>query len=318
MTTTATNSATPIAQLDSDRGNFSFRGRFIRTFFRNKIAVLGLVIVTIMIFCALTAPVISPYDPNKTNVRDRFKPPSETYFLGTDDYGRDIFSRLLYGASLSLKIALVSQTLAVTLGVTLGLISGWYGGLVDDFIMRLTDAIFAIPGLIFLIVWVTLITPILENTLTSLGLTGMLRDARMISIFIALGIIGWAGDARMMRGQVLSMKEREFIVAARAMGASPARIMFYHLLPNCLAPTIVLASLGIAGVILAESGLSYLGLGVQIPNPSWGSMINTGGPLLTVAWWYALFPGLAIMLTVLGFNFVGDGLRDALDPKLYE
>lgn len=299
MTATTPPPVAPIASLET-AATFSFRRRFLQTFFRNKIAVVGLIIVGVMMFCAIFAPLIAPYDPNKTNVRDRFQPPSSVYFLGTDDYGRDIFSRLLYGATLSLQIALISQTIAVSLGVTLGLISGWYGGLIDDAIMRLTDAIFAIPGLIFLIVWVSILTPSKE------------------SIFVALGIIGWASDARLMRAQVLSMKQREFVLAAQAMGASPQRIMVRHLLPNCLAPTIVLASLGIAGVVLAEAGLSYLGLGVQIPNPSWGSMINAGGPLITRAWWYALFPGLTIMLTVLGFNFVGDGLRDALDPKLYE
>ncbi|MBZ0284395.1 MAG: ABC transporter permease [Anaerolineae bacterium] len=275
-------------------------GRSARAFFRNKVAVVGLFIVCLMVFCAVFGPAVAPYPPNTTSVRERLQPPSVAHFMGTDDYGRDVFSRLLYGAGLSLQIAVISQSIAISLGVTLGLISGWYGGWMDDFIMRLTDAIFAIPSLIFLIVWVSILQPSKE------------------SIFLALGLIGWASDARMMRSQVLTMKEREFVLAARSMGASAPRIMLFHLLPNCLAPTIVLASLGIAGVILAESGLSFLGLGVQIPNPSWGSMINAGKDFTLTAWWYAIFPGLAIMLTVLGFNFVGDGLRDALDPKLYE
>ncbi len=289
-----------VVELKASRTNQTFWGRSARAFFRNKVAVIGLFMVGLMIFCAVFGPAIAPYPPNTTSVRERLQPPSATHFMGTDDYGRDIFSRLLYGAGLSLQIAVISQSIAVSLGVTLGLISGWYGGRVDDLIMRLTDAIFAIPSLIFLIVWVSILQPSKE------------------SIFLALGLIGWASDARMMRSQVLTMKEREFVLAARAMGASAPRIMLFHLLPNCLAPTIVLASLGIAGIILAESGLSFLGLGVQIPNPSWGSMINAGKDFTLSAWWYAIFPGVAIMLTVLGFNFVGDGLRDALDPKLYE
>jgi len=289
-----------VVELKASQTNQTFWGRSVRAFFRNKVAVIGLFMVGLMIFCAVFGPAIAPYPPNTTSVRERLQPPSAAHFMGTDDYGRDIFSRLLYGAGLSLQIAVIAQGISVSLGVTLGLISGWYGGRVDDLIMRLTDAIFAIPSLIFLIVWVSILQPSKE------------------SIFIALGLIGWAADARMMRSQVLTMKEREFVLAARAMGASAPRIMLFHLLPNCLAPTIVLASLGIAGVILAESGLSFLGLGVQIPNPSWGSMINAGKDFTLSAWWYAIFPGVAIMLTVLGFNFVGDGLRDALDPKLYE
>lgn len=289
------------------------RSRFVRAFFRNKIAMFGLVIVAIIVFCAITAPYIAPYDPNAINPVDRLTPPGSKYFLGTDDFGRDIFSRLLYGASISIQIAMIAQGISVTLGVAVGLISGWYGGRIDDFIMRITDAVFAIPGLIFLTVWVSIIDPSQLTLFQSLGF-----DAQKASIFIALGIIGWTADARMMRSQVLSLKETEYILAARAMGASVPRILIRHILPNAIAPTIVLATLGIAGIILTESGLSFLGLGVQIPNPSWGTMIDTGRNFTTNAWWYAVFPGVAIMITVLGFNFVGDGLRDALDPKLYE
>lgn len=302
-----------IAQLDASEKKNANRNRFVRAFFRNRIALLGLGIVIVIVFCAITAPWIAPYDPNAINPVDRLTPPGSTYFLGTDDFGRDIFSRLLYGASISIQIAIIAQGIAVTVGVTVGLISGWYGGRVDDLIMRITDAIFAIPSLIFLIVWVSIIDTSSWTFFNSIGF-----DPQKASIFIALGIIGWAADARMMRSQVLSLKEREYIIAARAMGASVPRILIRHILPNAVAPTIVLATLGIAGVILTESGLSFLGLGVQIPNPSWGTMIDAGRNFTTNAWWYAVFPGVAIMITVLGFNFVGDGLRDALDPKLYE
>lgn len=274
--------------------------RFLRAFVRNRFAVLGFFIVVLMVFSAIFAPLIAPYPPNELHAVDRLKPPSAQYLLGTDEYGRDIFSRLLYGAQISLVIAFVAQGVAISIGLSLGMIAGWYGGIIDDIIMRITDAFFAIPGLMFLIVWVSILGP------------------SHISIFAALGIIGWPSDARMMRAQVLTLKEREYVVAARAMGASTLRIMLQHLLPNAIAPSLVLASLGVAGAILAESGLSFLGLGVQIPNPSWGTMIEAGRNFTTNAWWYAIFPGLTIMVTVLGFNFIGDGLRDALDPSQYE
>jgi peptide/nickel transport system permease protein len=290
-----------------------FRSRVTRAFLRNRIAILGLIIVLMVAFAAVTAPFISPYDPNEIHATDRLVPPGTSYLLGTDEFGRDIFSRLLYGATISIQIAIVAQSLSISIGVVAGLVSGWYGGWVDDLIMRFTDAIFALPGLVFLIVWVQVID---EEQLKFFTVLGM--DAKKASIFLALGLIGWAGTARMMRSQVLTLKEREFVVAARAMGASTGRIMFLHILPNGIAPIIVLTTLGVAGVILSESGLSFLGLGVQIPNPSWGTMIDTGRNYTTRAWWYAVFPGLAIMITVLGFNFLGDGLRDALDPTLYE
>lgn len=294
-------------------GRKFFRSRVAHAFFRNKVAILGLIIIFLVIFAALTAPYIAPHDPNKIHAADRLVPPNSTYILGTDEFGRDIFSRLLYGAEISIQIALIAQSISISIGVMVGLVSGWYGGWIDDLIMRFTDAIFALPGLIFLIVWVQIID---EDQLRFFTMLGM--DAQKASIFLALGLIGWAGTARMMRSQVLTLKEREFVVSARATGASTWRILIFHILPNGIAPIIVLATLGMAGVILAESGLSFLGLGVQIPNPSWGTMIDTGRNYTTRAWWYAVFPGVTIMITVLGFNFLGDGLRDALDPTLYE
>jgi ABC-type dipeptide/oligopeptide/nickel transport system permease subunit len=307
-----------IARLDADEQlvHGTNQQRFWRAFFRNRIAMVGLVIVIIMILAALLAPYIAPHDPNKISAMNRLSPPSAEYLLGTDNFGRDIFSRLLYGAGISLVIGFTAQSVAITIGISLGLISGWFGGWIDDVIMRLTDAVFAIPGLMFLIVWVAVMDPEtipLFDFFSSLGLA-----PKQISIFFALGLIGWPADARMMRSQVLSIKEREYVIAARALGATDRRIMLVHLLPNAIAPSIVLASLGIAGAILAEATLSFLGLGVQIPNPSWGTMVDQGRNFFTNAWWYAVFPGLTIMITVLGFNFVGDGLRDALDPKLYQ
>lgn len=311
-----TNTGRAVAQLEEETLHTSGRKRFIRAFLRNRIAIVGLVIVVIMIMSAVFAPWIAPHDPNEIRPLDRLVPPSGEFPLGTDNFGRDIFSRLLYGAQVSLVIAFVAQTVAISIGITLGMLAGWFGGWVDDVIMRITDGFLAIPGLMFLIVWVAVIDPETIPFFAVFSALGL--SPTQISIFFALGLIGWPVDARMMRSQVLAIKELEYVVAARAMGASNIRIMVQHLLPNAVAPSIVLASLGIAGAILAESTLSFLGLGVQIPNPSWGTMIDEGRNYFTNAWWYAIFPGLAIMVTVLGFNFVGDGLRDALDPKLYE
>jgi peptide/nickel transport system permease protein len=303
-----------VASLEDRRSSAQYRS--IRAFMKNRAAVLGLIIISLLIFGALFAKQIAPHDPNQISAMNRFQAPNSEFWFGTDEFGRDIFSRLLYGAQISLVIAFTSQIVAIFIGLSLGLVSGWFGGLIDDFVMRLTDAMFAIPGLMVLIVWVNVIEPQhipFYDVFVSLGLS-----AEQISIFFAIGLIGWASDCRMMRSQVLSLKERDYVLAARAMGASNFRIMRRHLLPNAIAPSIVLATLGLAGAILAESTLSFLGLGVQIPNPSWGTMIDQGRNSFINAWWYATFPGLTIMFTVLGFNFIGDGLRDALDPRLYK
>ncbi|MCZ7544163.1 MAG: ABC transporter permease [Anaerolineae bacterium] len=276
------------------------RARFWYTFRRNRVALVGLLIVVMMVVCAIFADAVAPFDPIEPHYTDRLVPPNGQYPLGTDELGRDIFSRLVYGARISLVIGFVAQGVAVSIGMTLGALSGWYGGWIDDVIMRLTDIFLTIPGLMFLIVWVTIFEP------------------NPITIFLALGLIGWTGHARMMRSQVLSVKEMEYVTAARAMGVKTARILLIHVLPNAVAPMIVLATLGVAGAILAESTLSFLGLGVQVPNPSWGTMVDVGRNYLpTGKWWYAVFPGLVIMITVMGFNFLGDGLRDALDPTQY-
>ncbi len=278
----------------------SNRARFWRSFRRSRIAMVGLVIVIVMSTLALLADVIAPFDPVEPHYTDRLVPPNGTFILGTDELGRDIFSRLIYGARISLVIGLVAQSVSVTIGIVLGMLAGWYGGWVDDLISRLIEIVWSIPGLMFLIVVVTIFEP------------------SPLTIFAALGGIAWPGQARLMRGQVLVVREMEYVTAAQAMGASTLRILFQHILPNAIAPMIVVATLGVAGAILTESTLSFLGLGIQIPNPSWGTMIDIGRNYTTNAWWYAIFPGLAIMITVLGFNFIGDGLRDALDPTQYE
>jgi peptide/nickel transport system permease protein len=295
--TASTGGSTAVVTL-SDR-RVSNRSRFWRAFRRNRIALLGLVIVIVMGLGALFADVIAPFNPIEPHYADRLIPPSATYPLGTDELGRDLLSRLLYGARISLVIGFVAEGVATGIGIVLGLVAGYARGWVDDIIMRISDVFFAIPGLMFLIVWVQIFEP------------------GPVSIFLALGLISWPGNVRMMRGQVLGVKELDYILAARALGASTPRILFRHILPNAIAPMVVLASLGIAGVILSESILSFLGLGIQIPTPSWGTMVDTGKSYLTTAWWYSIFPGFTIMLTVLGFNFLGDGLLDALQPTHY-
>jgi peptide/nickel transport system permease protein len=276
------------------------RSRFWMAFRRNRIAIIGLIIVVTLAILAVFAPLIAPYDPIAPHYTDRLQPPSAQFLFGTDELGRDLFSRLVYGARISLVIGFIAQGVAMFIGVTLGLLSAWYGGWIDDLIMRTTDVFFAIPGLMFLIVWVTIFEP------------------GPFSIFLALGLIGWPGLARVMRGQVLTIRELEYVISARALGATDRQILVRHILPNAIAPMIVLAALGVAGAILSESTLSFLGLGVQIPNPSWGTMVQFGKNYLpTGQWWLAVIPGLTIMITVMGFNFLGDGLRDALDPTAY-
>ncbi|MEO8609812.1 MAG: ABC transporter permease [Chloroflexota bacterium] len=295
--TTAKQLSLPIALNDQRINN---RSRFWTAFRRNRVAVFGLILIVLLGIMALLAPIIAPFNPIEQHIVDRLKAPNAQYLLGTDELGRDLFSRLLYGARISLVIGFVAQGVSMLIGISLGLISGWYGGWIDDLIMRITDIFFAIPGLMFLIVWVTIFEP------------------GPLSIFLALGLIGWPGLARVMRGQVLTIKELEYVTSAQALGASTRHILIRHILPNAIAPMIVLAALGVAGAILSEATLSFLGLGIQVPNPSWGTMVQFGKNYLpTGQWWLAVIPGLVIMLTVLGFNFLGDGLRDALDPNAY-
>jgi peptide/nickel transport system permease protein len=266
----------------------------LRLFFRNSMAVLGLVLILGMSLAGVFAPRLAPYDPEELHPRDRLSAPNSQYWLGTDEYGRDILSRLLYGARASLSIVLIAQSIATILGVLLGLLAGWYGGWIDTLIMRLADALLTIPLLMFLIVWVTVL------------------DSSRESVFVGLGLMAWQVQARLIRSQVLSFREHLSILAARAIGASDFRILFVHILPNAIAPSITLAALGMGNMILLEASLSFLGLGTSLSEPSWGQMIEIGWRYTTSAWWYALFPGLAIMTVVLGFNFLGDGIQDAL------
>ncbi len=258
------------------------------------LAWLGALIVLCMVLLALFAPYIAPYDPNRISAEMRLSPPSAQHPLGTDDMGRDLLSRVLHGGRLSLSIVVIAQGLSTVLGISLGLVAGWYSGWPDSVIMRLADALFAMPGLMFLIVWVAVL------------------DSSLVSIFIGLGVISWPAQARLIRGHVLSLKERDYIHAARLIGMSDARILWRHVLPNALGTSFVLMALGTGGMILTEASLSFLGLGVPIPQASWGRLIYEGGQQATVAWWPAVLPGAVVMLTIIGFNLMGDGLQQAL------
>ncbi|MGH7458379.1 MAG: oligopeptide ABC transporter permease [Longimicrobiaceae bacterium] len=271
-----------------------------RRFRKNRIALLGLGFMLLLYVVALITPLISPYDPNAQGdiVATRYLEPSLAHWMGTDKFGRDIFSRVLYGARISLTIGFVAMGIGVLLGTALGAVAGYFGKWVDSVAMRFTDMILSIPRLVLVIVVIALFEPSIWLVVTVLGLTG------------------WMAVARIVRAEVLSLREREFVQAAKALGMTDARIILRHVLPNVLAPVIVYTTLGIGNTILIEAALSFLGLGVQPPTASWGNMISDGRDALITAWWIATFPGLAIVFTVTAFNLLGDGLRDALDPRL--
>jgi len=266
---------------------------------RDGRAVAGTIVVVAMIGAAVTAPALARVDPVHIDLVHRLEPPSAVHWLGTDVQGRDVWARLIYGARVSLAVGVVSQLIAVTLGVFLGLIAGYYGRWVDEVIMRLADVTLAFPTLLLLIAIVAAVQPSLTV------------------VFATIGVVGWAGMARLVRGQALVVRQLEYVQAVRALGARDMRVVARHLLPNVAAPVIIAATLGVAGAIMAEAALSFLGLGVQPPTPSWGAMIADGRDLgqLRHAPWTSLAPGLAIGAAVLGFNLLGDALRDALDPR---
>ena len=258
----------------------------------------GLTISAIVLLCALAAPLLAPYDPNEQDYLAITEPPSPAHPLGTDDIGRDVLSRIIYGSRVSLEVGLIAVGLAVSVGVGLGLVAGYVGGLLDDVIMRVVDAIQAFPNLVLALAITAALGPSIANAM------------------LAIGFVATPGMARLTRGQTLSIREREFIAAARVCGASPLEIMRQHVWPNVTAPIVVQATLLLGTAIVTEAALSFLGVAVQPPTPSWGAMLRTGSQYLEVAPWIGIAPGVAIFLTVLAFNFVGDGLRRALDPRL--
>ncbi|THF86721.1 ABC transporter permease [Deinococcus sp. KSM4-11] len=272
---------------------------FVRRFLRHRLAVTGLVVLCILGLLAVFAPQIAPYafDGQDLSIMGQPQPPSRAHLMGTDQLGRDAFTRVLYGARVSLAVGLASALLATLVGTLIGSLAGYYRGVVDSVLMRLTDVVLCIPLLPLVIL-----------------LSGMLRPNVALLVTI-IGILGWMGTARLVRGQFLSLREREFVEASRALGGSNNRIMFRHILPNALGPIIVATTLAVGSGIMLESALSFLGLGVQPPTPTWGNLLNYASQWLQSAPWLALFPGLLILITVLAVNFLGDGLRDALDPR---
>jgi peptide/nickel transport system permease protein len=265
---------------------------------RSPSAVIGGAVLLLVVLSALLAPAVSPYDPIKTSQRTSLEAPSLKHPMGTDRFGRDIFSRVLWGGRLSLPVGFVSVVIAAVIGVLLGLVAGYYGGRVDAVIMRFVDLLLAFPGI-----------------LLALAIVAVL-GASLLNLMIAVGIASIPDYVRITRGTVLSVKEREFVLAARTVGSRDGAIMLRHILPNVLSPLIVLATLGMAAAIITGSALSFLGLGIKPPTPEWGNMLSEGREFLQRAWWVAFFPGLTIMLTVFSINLLGDGLRDALDPRM--
>ncbi|MFI5238983.1 MAG: ABC transporter permease [Gemmatimonadales bacterium] len=260
---------------------------------------IGVTVVAVMVVMAVFAPIVARHDPNAIDLINLLAPPSSAHWLGTDVQGRDVWARLVYGSRVSLGVGIVSQSIAVSLGITLGLLAGYYRGWIDEVVMRLADVTLAFPTLLLLIAMSAALQP------------------SMSVVFITIGVVGWAGMARLVRGQVLVVRDLEYVQASHALGAKAPRIMLRHILPNVVGPVVIAATLGIAGAIMAEAALSFLGLGIQPPTASWGSMIADGRDLdqLRNAPWTSLAPGLAIGAAVLGFNLLGDALRDALDPR---
>ncbi len=269
-----------------------------RRFRRNQRAVAGGLLVLMFVVIAVLAPLLTPYDPVRSNLPRRLEAPGREHVFGTDSLGRDMLSRILEGARISLTIGILAVALSVFIGVVFGALAGYYGKLLDSAIMRFVDLLLAFPTLYLYITLVALVGP-------NIGV-----------LILIMGGLGWMGVARIVRAEVLKLRTQDYVEAARALGSGDRRIIFRHILPNALAPVIVATTLGIPGMILGESALSFLGLGVMPPYMSWGSLVNDGLPFFRRAWWLPVFPGMAIFLCVLAFNFLGDGLRDALDPRL--
>lgn len=267
---------------------------------RSPLTIVGLLIILILCFTAIFAPYIAPYEPDEINPPERLKPPSKTYICGTDTAGRDVFSRIVYGSRISVRIGVTVVSMAAIFGSLIGLFSGYLGGKVDEIVMRVTDVFFSVPYLILAMAIAAALGPSLPNAM------------------ISLSIVWWPVYARLTRGQALSIRESTYIEAARGLGASNIRIVLRHVLPNSFSPIIVQASLDFGNAVMYAAALSFIGLGAQPPTPEWGAMISTGRNYLRDSWWYPTFPGLAILITVLGFNLLGDGLRDILDPRLKE
>ncbi|MBT0654365.1 oligopeptide ABC transporter permease [Geomobilimonas luticola] len=268
-----------------------------RRFRENRFALAGGMVVLALFVLSILAPFITPYEPNSLDAYHVLLPPSSAHWFGTDEVGRDVFTRMLYGAQISLKVGFVAVGIATLIGTVVGLVSGYYGGWLDSLLMRFVDIMFCFPTFFLILAVIALLEPSIWY------------------IMLIIGLTGWMGVARLVRAEVLSIRERDYVLAARVIGCSDMRIIFRHILPNAVGPVLVYATLGIAGAILTESSLSFLGIGVPPPTPSWGNILASGKEFLEFAWWLFLFPGLAIMVTVLSYYLVGEGIRDAIDPR---
>jgi len=277
--------------------------RWIKLLLQSKTGTVGFLIVSLVIFVAIFADVLAPHDPASNNLGDMLKPPvwldggSQNYILGTDNLGRDILSRIIYGSRVSLLVGVFSVILAGFIGIIIGLISGYYGGVIDNLLMRIVDSFLAIPSILFILVVLAVFDP------------------SILVLIIVIGLTNWVTYARVVRGEVLSIKEREFVKASKSIGTNSLTIMLQHILPNILSSFIVISTLSVATTIVLEASLSFLGLGIQPPDVSWGGMLTDGRNYLATNWWLATFPGIAITITVLGIIFLGDWLRDVLDPR---
>jgi len=271
---------------------------FSKALARNRLALVGGSVVVVLAVLAILAPVLAPWDPNRPDVRKILDPPSTRHWLGTDQLGRDVLSRMLYGARVSLAVGFVSVGIAALIGVMLGSVAGYAGGSVDATVMRLVDLMLVFPRLFLL-----------------LAVLAFLRPS-IWTIMVVIGLTGWMGVARLVRAEFLSLKEREFVLWSQSVGATGFRVVWRHILPNAMAPVLVAMTLGIPAAILTESGLSFLGLGVRPPTPTWGNILNEGKDAIEIGWWLSVYPGVAILITVLSYNLFGEGIRDALDPRL--
>jgi peptide/nickel transport system permease protein len=271
---------------------------FWRYFKRRRMAVGGLALIVVVFLIAGFASFLAPYDPGKTEVSVKLKPPSPLHYLGTDQLGRDVFSRMLFGSRISLSVGFVAVGISIFIGIFVGAIAGYYGRWLDSLLMRFVDTMLCFPSFFLILTIVALLGP------------------KIFNIMVVIGITSWMGTARFVRAEFLSLRQRDFTQAAKALGVKDFRIIFRHILPNALAPVFVSATLKVASAILIEAGLSFLGFGVQPPRPSWGNILTEGRTYIFDAWWLTVFPGLAILIIVLSFNLLGEGLRDALDPRL--
>jgi peptide/nickel transport system permease protein len=273
-------------------------GGLWKAFSKNRLAVVGGAVVLCLVALAILAPLVAPWDPHRPDVRKILEPPSTHHWFGTDQLGRDVLSRMLYGTRVSLAVGFVSVGIAATIGVLLGAAAGFHGGAMDGMIMRLVDLMLVFPRFFLLLAVLAFLPP------------------SIWTIMVVIGLTGWMGVARLVRAEFLTLREREFVIWSHAVGASAPRIVFRHVLPNAMGPVLVAMTLGIPAAILTESGLSFLGLGVQPPYASWGNILNEGRDAIEIAWWLSLYPGCAILVTVLAYNLLGEGVRDALDPRL--